>query len=393
MFRRKCIRLFVFGHLTLNRLPTMLKKILFAFLTVALVLAVLGGVKAIQIKALIAAGANPPQQSESVSTVIAQEEIWRSTIASVGSLKSVQGVALSTEVPGTVSKILFESGQEVEAGQALVELDASTEQAQLQAAKASLSLAKLKRDRSRELREKNTIAQADVDSSEAEFLQAEAQVKNIEAVLAKKRITAPFSGRLGIRNVNLGQFLNAGADIVSLQSLDPIFLDFTLPQQRLGIVSTGMTVEARLDAYPERVFTGELTAITPEVDQSTRAGNLRASFANADGALRPGMFANVAVVRPEEKSVLVVPATAILYAPYGDSVYLLQDGESGGKVAFQKFVRVLERRGDFVAIEAGLKAGDEIVATGVFKLRNGMAVNVNNDLLPDAQLNPEPEDA
>ena len=371
----------------------MLKKILLGLLTVALVLGLLGGIKAIQIKALIAAGENPPQMSESVSSVLATEDVWRSTIGAVGTFKAVQGIDISSEVPGVVSKVLFDSGEEVAQGQLLVELDASTELAQLQAAKASLQLTQLKLDRSRELREKNTVAQADLDAAEAQFLEAEAQVKNIEAILAKKRIAAPFAGRLGIRNVNLGQFLNAGFAIVSLQSLDPVYLDFTLPQQRLGAVAVGMDIEARLDAYPDAVFKGLLSAITPDVDQFTRSGQLRATFANADFRLRPGMFANASVVLPKENKVLVVPATAVLYAPYGDSVYLIQNGEGGGKVALQKFVRVLERRGDFVAIEAGLSAGDEIVATGVFKLRNGMAVRVNNDLLPEAKLNPEPEDA
>ena len=371
----------------------MFKKILLAFLSVVLIVGAIAAVKAAQIKALIAAGENMPAQSEAVTSVQAKEAVWRDYLKAVGTFRAVQGVTLSNELPGVVTAIHFESGESVEKGQVLVELDLSTEEAQLQAAQAALSLAELRLNRARELRGKNTVAQSDLDAAEAEHLEAEAAVKNIESVISKKRITAPFSGRLGIRNIDLGQFLSTGSSIVSLQALDPIFVDFTLPQQRLGRVNTGMEVEARLDAYPDQVFTGELTAITPEVDVATRSGSLRATLENSDGKLRPGMFANISVILPEEKPVLVVPATAVLYAPYGDSVYMIEQGEDGSKVAAQKFVRVLERRGDFVAIEAGLEPGDEIVATGVFKLRNGMAVRVNNDMLPDAQLNPTPEDA
>lgn len=371
----------------------MIKKILLAVLSVVIIVGAIAGVKAVQIQALIAAGENAPAPSETVTSVQVKKDVWRKTLSAVGSMRAVQGVSLSAELAGVVRKIHFESGETVEAGQVLVELDDSTEQAQLQSAKATLALAELRRDRARELKEKNTVAQAAVDEAEAQFLEAEAAVKNIDTIIAKKRIVAPFSGRLGIRNVNLGQYLTAGAPIVTLQSLHPIYADFTLPQQRLGMVETGMEVEAALDAYPEETFSGVLTAITPEVDISTRSGSLRATFANEDAKLRPGMFANVRVNLPEENAVLVVPATAVLYAPYGDSVYMLEELEDGSKRAVQTFVRVLETRGDFVAIEAGLEAGDEIVATGVFKLRNGMNVTVNNDRLPDAQLHPKPADA
>ncbi len=371
----------------------MWKKILLAFISVVIIVGAIAGVKTVQIMALIAAGENPPDFAESVTTVEVRRDVWANSITAVGSFTAVQGVLISNEPPGLVSGIHFQSGQEVEKGQLLVELETSTEQAQLQSAKASLELAKLQRDRSQELRAKNTVAQADLDTAQARFLEAEAAVKNLEAVIAKKRIVAPFAGRLGLREVNLGQFLNAGSPIVSLQSLSPIYVDFSLPQQRLGLLQTDMVVEARVDAYPGAVFRGKLTAITPEVDVATRSGRVRAAFANEDARLRPGMFGNVAVLLPEEKSVLVVPATSILYATYGDSVYIVADGENGGKIAQQKFVRILERRGDFVAIEAGLEEGDEVVATGGFKLRNGISITVNNDLLPDAKLNPTPDNA
>lgn len=370
----------------------MLKKILLALFVVFAVIGSIGGVKALQIKALIAAGANPPVMSETVSTTAARVETWRSTIQAVGSFAAVQGVTVSAEMPGLVSALHFESGEEVEKGQLLAEIDASTELAQLKAAQAQERLTKLRFDRSRELRDKNTVAQAELDTAEAQFLEAQAQVANLDAVIAKKRIVAPFAGRLGIREINLGQFLSAGTPIVSLQAVDPVFADFTLPQQRVGEVSAGMEVIATVDTYPGREFKGKLDAIAPAVSTTTRSVSLRASFENDDLELRPGMFATFGVVLPEQRRVLVVPSTAVLFAPYGDSVYLVEDGENG-KVAHQKFVRVLERRGDFTAIEAGLEEGDPIVSSGVFKLRNGVSVIVNNNLAPNAKLNPEPEDA
>ena len=239
------------------------------------------------------------------------------------------------------------------------------------------------------------IAQADLDTAEAQAKQAEAQIDNIQAVIAKKTIRAPFAGRVGIRQVNLGQFLNTGDPIVTLQALDPVYVDFSMPQQRLAQLKTGLTVQVSTDAFPERNFKGALTAINPEVDTVTRNVRLQATLANPQGLLRPGMYVDVAAVLPAIEAVRVIPATAVLYAPYGDSVFVVEDQRDEktgktGKVLNQRFVRLGKTRGDFVIVESGLDVGQTIVTTGVFKLRNGMAVVIDNKLAPDFQTDPKP---
>ncbi|MEI2781534.1 MAG: efflux RND transporter periplasmic adaptor subunit [Candidatus Competibacter sp.] len=281
------------------------------------------------------------------------------------------------------------------AGELLVELDSSVEQAQLRSALASADLARLNLERARDLRGKSMMSQADLDSAEAQAKQANAQIDNIRAVIAKKTIRAPFAGRAGIRQVNLGQFLDNGAAIVTLQSLDPVYVDFALPQQNLSQLGVGMTVRVTTDAFPGQSFTGKLTAINSEVDAVTRNVRLQATLANPAGKLRPGMYVNVAADLPETERVLMIPATAVLYAPYGDSVFVVEDKKDEktgavGKVLNQKFVRLGKTRGDFVVVVSGLDVDQTIVTTGVFKLRNGMSVVVDNKLAPNFQLAPKP---
>jgi len=236
--------------------------------------------------------------------------------------------------------------------------------------------------------------------AEAQAKQANAQIDNIRAVIAKKIIRAPFAGRTGIRQVNLGQFLDNGAAIVTLQSLDPVYVDFSLPQQDLAQLGVGMAVRVTTDAFPDQRFEGKLTAINPEVDAVTRSVRLQATLANPAGKLRPGMYVNVAAVLPQTERVLMIPATAVLYAPYGDSVFVdsvfvvedKKDEKTGatGKVLNQKFVRLGKTRGDFVVVTSGLEAAQTVVTTGVFKLRHGMSVVVDNKLTPSFQLTPKP---
>ena len=374
----------------------MWKKVLiavfFTLVGLGLVVGFLVGTKVIQIKALIASGENFEMPPEYVTSAMVKEELWRQTLDAVGSLTAVQGVLVSTEVAGKVDDLHFESGESVESGQLLVELDTSTEEAQLAAAQADAELARINLDRAKKLRLSNTVAEAELDSAQAAFLAAEAQVENLEAMIAKKRISAPFSGRLGIRQVNLGQFINNGDPIVSLQSLDPIFVDFAFPQKWVSLVATGMAVEVEVDSHPETLFGGRITAIDPEVDVSTRTISLRATLNNSEGKLLPGMFGQVSVVLPEEKPQKVLPATAIVYASYGDSVFVIKE-KDGRKFVEQQFVRVRDTRGDFVSITSGPKVGSTVVSTGAFKLRQGMRVELNNKLAPSMNIDPQPEDS
>jgi membrane fusion protein (multidrug efflux system) len=278
----------------------------------------------------------------------------------------------------------------------MVKLDTSAEEAQLAAARADADLAKANLERARTLRETRSNTPADMDAAEARSKQAAANVATLQATIAKKTIRAPFDGRVAIRQVELGQVLAAGTPIASLQSIHPIYADFWLPQQALAELQVGMTAKLQTDVYPKAVWEGSVTTINPEVDVSTRNVRVRATFPNTDGRLKPGMFVNVNVLAPEKRSVLVIPSTAALYAPFGDSVFAIEekrdDGGNNSLVARQKFVRLGERRGDLVAVNSGLSAGETIVSSGAFKLRNGAAVVVHNELAPNAEVSPTPVD-
>jgi membrane fusion protein (multidrug efflux system) len=318
-------------------------------------------------------------------------------LTAIGSVTAVQGVSVTTEIPGTVRDIAFESGAVVAKGDLLVRLDTSSEEAQLRALEAQVDWARLTFQRQRTLREQNMVSQSDLDSAEAALKQNQANADAVRTTIEKKTIRAPFAGRLGIRQVNLGQYLDAGKPVVSLQSLAPIHADFSLPQQELGRLNTGMRVRLHIDAYPDHNFEGSLTAITPDLDQSTRSVGLEATLDNSDQLLRPGMFAQVEVLLPEKKNVLVIPITSVLNAPYGASVYLIeskpqQDGKTEMTVK-QQFVRLGPARGDFLSVESGLKAGDRIASSGLFKLRNGMAVVENNSIAPKSAEAPKPSDS
>lgn len=329
---------------------------------------------------------------EYVTSATVTEETWNQTLDAVGSLTAVQGVTVSSEVPGKITKIHFESGETVTEGQLLVELDTTAEEAQLAAAAADVQLAKVSLDRTEKLRSTHTVAQAELDSARATFLSASAQMENLSAVIEKKKISAPFTGRLGIRQIDKGQFLNNGDAIVSLQSLDPIYVDFSFPQKWISLVALDMEVEVKVDSYPELSFKGRISAINPEVEISTRTISLRATLDNSDDKLLPGMFSQVSVNLPDEKSFMVVPSTAILYNSFGDSVFVITEND-GQKMVEQHFVQLGEARGDFVVITKGLEVGKEVVSTGAFKLRHGVSVIVNNDLAPKAEINPNPSDS
>ncbi|MBI4625539.1 MAG: efflux RND transporter periplasmic adaptor subunit [Verrucomicrobia bacterium] len=325
-----------------------------------------------------------------VSKATARAESWQPALRTVGSLTAVQGVVVSNELAGVVEKIEFESGQVVQKGALLVQLNTATEQAQLRSFEAAAELGRQNLERAKKLRNSNVNAQADLDAAEALFQQAVANAENLRAAIAKKAIVAPFGGRLGIRQVNLGQFLAVGTSIVALQSLDPIYVNFTLPQHEVRNVRTGQPVALTIDAYPGTEFKGEITAFDSRLDEATRTVRVQATLGNGDGRLQAGMFAGVAVLLPQRENVITVPQTAITYNPYGNVVYVIEaatgDGAPPAKGANgepvltvrQQFVKVGETRGDQVAILGGLKAGDEIVTAGQLKLRNGVHVRVDN---------------
>jgi membrane fusion protein (multidrug efflux system) len=372
-----------------------MKKIIIGLVIVVGVAGALGLVKGLQIGTMIAAAKAFVPPPETISSAVAHEENWQDTLSAVGSVNAAQGVIISPEIAGTVTEIAFESGATVNQGDLLVKLDASSEEAQLRAAEAQVQLAKLNLERTQKLRADSTVSQSELDQADATLKQNQANADAIRATIEKKNIRAPFAGRLGIRLVNLGEQLDVGKGIVSLQALTPVFVDFSMPQQNLSQLQTGLVVQVTSDSYPGTNFTGELTAINPDLNAMTRSVQLRAKLENADQMLRPGMFVHVAVVLPQAEAVLAVPATAILRAPFGDAVYLIEPQVTGGVtnlVAQQKFIRTGRMHGDFVSVESGLKAGDRVVTSGLFKLHNGSTVQENNGATdsPQPSLTPTP---
>ncbi len=360
------------------------------------VVGLLAGVRAGQIVTMVKASDKFAPPPEAVTSAKAESVEWVAARGAVATLVATRGVTLGAELPGLVREIGFESGAFVKKGAALVRLDTSTEEAQLQSSIAEAALAQVNLDRVRTLRQGESSTQADLDAAEARAKQARAAVATLEATIAKKTIRAPFDGRIAIRQVELGQVVAPGTPLGSLQSVSPIHADFWLPQQALAELRAGQKVSLRTDTFPQARWDGEITTVNPEVDVATRNVRVRATFPNADGRLRPGMFGNAEVFSSESKHVLIIPATAVLFAPYGDSVFAIEEkkDESGktAAVAQQKFVRLGERRGDFVAVTSGLSPGETIVSSGGFKLRNGMAVAVNDALAPGAELAPRPTD-
>jgi membrane fusion protein (multidrug efflux system) len=284
----------------------------------------------------------------------------------------------------------------VKRGDVLVKLDTSTEEADLAAARADASLARVTLQRAQRLRAAGSNAQADLEAAEARAKAAAAEVASLQATIDKKTIRAPFDGRIAIRQVELGQIVSNGTAIGSLQSVTPIYGEFTLPQQALANVRAGQKARLRTDTFPDRTWEGEISVVNPEIDLATRNVRIRAMFPNPDGLLRPGMFATVEVLSGDHRDLLIVPATGIVFAPYGDSVFVVEEKKDDtGKVTStvkQRFVRVGTRRGDFVAIESGLEKGETVVRSGAFKLRPGMAIAINNELAPEPELAPRPVD-
>jgi membrane fusion protein (multidrug efflux system) len=375
----------------------MARRLIITGVALLVFMGALGLVKYRQIRAAIEQGASFQPPPEAVTTIVTAADQWQASLGAIGTVAAVQGVVVSADLSGVVDSITFDSGQRVRAGQVLVRLDTSQEQAQLRAAEAQQRLTTLNLDRTRGLRQKGVTSQAEYDRSEAEAQQAEARVAEIRATIERKTIRAPFSGVLGIRQVNVGQYLNGGDPVVPLQALDPVYVDFSVPQQAMGAARVGAEVHIVLEGVAGVAAKGKITAVDALVDPATRNVHVQATFRNRDATLLPGMFVDARVIVGASQPVLTLPASAIAYAPYGDSVFIVEDvaGPNGARYrgVRQQFVKLGEVRGDQVAILDGIQPGEEIVTSGVFKLRAGAAVQVQNDVQPANDPAPEPEDS
>lgn len=375
----------------------MAKRMILMLSVTVVVLTTLGFVKFRQVQSAVqaAAGFQPPP--EAVTSIIAKQEQWPATMSVIGTMEAVHGVMVSADLPGTVASINFDSGKFVRQGEVLVELDTRQERAQLAAQEAQRDLARVNFGRMQQLVDEGVVSRMEYDQATAQQKQTQANVEETRAVIERKTIRAPFSGILGIRKVNLGQYLAAGTPIVQLQSLNPIYVDFGVPQQTASQVRVGGNLRLTSEDVAGRVFSGQVTAIDSVVDEATRNVQVQATLPNPDGKLKPGMFVQVELGFGKSREAITLPASAISYAPYGDSVFIITDlkdpkGQTYRGVR-QQFVKVDGSRGDQVAVVSGVNPGDEVVSSGVFKLRNGAAVQVNNKVQPENNPAPKPADS
>jgi membrane fusion protein (multidrug efflux system) len=354
------------------------------------------GIKILQIGKMMSTPMVMPPTT--VSSAVVKEEDWAPTLSAIGSVSAVQGAVVSTELGGVVAEIDFQNGGVAKKGDVLMRLDSSAEEAQLHTAEADLELARANLERIRNLAAQKVVSKQELDAAQSTFGQKQGAVDNMRAFITKKQVRAPFDGMLGIRQVNVGQMINSGQQVVQLTALDKVYVDLALPQQTLPELAAGYEARVHADALPGHEFKGNVSAINSMVDPVTRNVGVQATLENPDHALHPGMFVKVDVILPQKSKTLVIPGSAVSYAPYGNSVFVIEkkkDPKTGkeSQSLRQGFVRIGEARGDFVAITEGLNAGDVVVSTGVFKLRNGMPVVINNDLAPKPQLNPKPVDS
>ena len=357
----------------------------------------LGFMKFKQVEAAMQAGASFQPPPEAVTSIVAQRDQWAATMGVIGTMEAVHGVTVSADLPGVVERISFESGQSVSTGDVLVELDTRQERAQLASLEAQSELARVNYGRMQQLVNAGVISRMDYDQATSQQKATEANVAEIRATIARKTIRAPFSGILGIRKVNLGQYLAAGAPMVVLQSLNPIYVDFGVPQQTAAQVKVGSKLRVASEDLAGHGFTGRVTALDSVIDETTRNVQVQATLVNPEGKLRPGMFVQVDVGVGASRAAITLPASAISYAPYGDSVFVITDLKDPKGATYrgvrQQFVKLEGSRGDQVAVISGVNPGDEVVTSGVFKLRNGAAVQVNNKVQPGNNPAPKPEDS
>ncbi len=375
----------------------MARRMILTLGVIVVVLSALGFVKFRQVQSAIAAGSSFQPPPAAVTSLVARQERWPGTLDMIGTVEAVHGVTVSADLAGIVDKISFESGQYVHEGEILVELDTKQEHAQLASLEAQRDLARLNYDRMDGLVKAGVISRQEYDQATAQQKASAANVAEIKAAIERKTIRAPFSGVLGIRKVNLGQYLASGGAIAPLQSLNPIYVNFGVPQQAVGQIRVGRNLHVATEDMAGQAFLGRVTAIDSVVDEATRNIQVQATLSNPEGKLRPGMFVNVEVAVGQPQPVIALPASAINYAPYGDSVYVIGDLQDPKGHTYrgvrQQFVKVGASRGDQVAVLSGIKPGDEVVTSGVFKLRNGAAVQVNNKVQPGNNPAPKPEDS
>ncbi|TVQ85523.1 MAG: efflux RND transporter periplasmic adaptor subunit [Chromatiaceae bacterium] len=360
----------------------MLLRSLLVFLALGLLAGGLAYLKYQQIQAAMA-GFDAPMPPETVTAVRVRTASWTPRIGAVGSVRAAQGVMVTNQVAGQVQRIRFESGDRVRSGQPLVQLDTEVDAADLAGLQASLNLARTQLERNQRLLRDRAVSQGDYDEISARLEQAQAGVAAKQALIEKKTIRAPFEGQLGIRQIDLGQYLVEGTGIVQLEALKQVYVDFTVPERRLAEIRVGQPVEVRVAAWPEAVFTGRIQALGPGIHDDTRSVPVRALLANPEGRLRPGMFAKVAALLPARTAVLTLPREAITFNTYGDSVFVIGPGEPAGTLVVQR--RQVETgavHGQEIEIVAGLAAGEQVVAAGQHKLRNGAVVTIVDD--PDA---------
>lgn len=375
-----------------------MKKQIFIGIAAALALAVtLGTIKFLQISAAIAEHASAKMPLEAVTTMTVEARSWAETLESVGSLIAVQGVVLRAEAEGNITKINFDSGAVVPAGSVLIEIDSAVEEAQLKAGQAERDKAHRAYSRAKGLVSESAASQATLESTEAAYRSAEAQVASLQAQIAKKRITAPFAGKLGVRRVNLGEFVNMGSEILPLFDLSAMHLDFSVPQRLVAQIKTGLPVNIQVEGLGEQTFQGKITSFDPQVDEHTRSTKVRALVENPGEVLRPGMFVRAEVGLSAGQNAIAIPASSIQYAPYGDTVFVVEQMKDEQGAAYtgvrSQTVELGPKRGNQVAVLKGLKSGDTVVTSGTFKLRPGVAISVHNELAPTNSTSPQPGDA
>ncbi len=375
--------------------PRLARRMIFMLLIIGVLFGVVYGyhlVSAMMMKKFMAAGGEPPA---TVSTTRAAYQDWQDEIPAVGSLRALRGVDLGTEVAGLVRRVGFQSGQQVAAGTVLVELNGEVEQAQVEVAQAAVELARTTLERDRQQLAAQAVSRAQVDLDEADLKGKAAQLAQQQATLAKKSIRAPFAGQVGIATVNPGQYLNTGDKLVTLQTIDPILVDFGVPQRELARLARGQPVRLASDAFPARSFEGRITAINPLVDAATRNLQVEATVRNPRRELLPGMFAKVGVLLHAHQHVITLPQAAVAFNPYGATVFLAvtEAGKEGARpTARQVFVTTGATRGDQVEIVKGIKEGDVVVSSGQLKLKNGTPLIVDNHVLPAADAHPTPQE-
>lgn len=370
-------------------------RILIPLIVGVALIGTLVAIKASQIGLLIQTGeeanaAGPPP--EVVASVTSKKETWRATLSAVGSVKAERGVTISSESAGIVTRLHFDSGDEVKPGAVLVELDTSVERAQLSSIEARLKYADTNATRTRALEKAKVATQAEVDVVESNLDSLKADSAALKAQIERKVIRAPFGGKLGIRAIDLGQYLSPGTEVTTLQSDNEDYVDFSLPQKDLEVLRAGLPVKLQVE-QSSISLEGVVAAVDPSVNRRTRSVELRASTKDPEKRLRPGMFVNVSIELDQEREVTAIPLTAVVHAPYGDSIFLIEEDpqDKAKKVARQQFVRLGETRGDFVVVEEGLGPDQMLVSAGAFKLRSGVPVKINNAIALDPKQNPTPE--